>query len=334
MCGNRNLRRLMFGRLIESRLWVRHVSIAVMRGPRRGWRMTTVLGALLLGAVCTSVVPRPPDRNQPPPTSVPLPAPGHFHIEGRPATASDSLTVSYLDKAGEPLRLTDQFDAGALVRIDRSDFPGELRVLVNDQRCSGSASLHLEHEDPPVGIADDDVGLPIADSAALTEKPLHAIEHENVWREHGTQPVDDEAFGRLAASGGDDRCALGHATVPLHIDTAVDGSRHGIGRNNRQSTRRDRAVSHRYPDGAEHRLASVRPLRILTQGPQDGSRHQPPPAPASSWHQARTSLNVISYFKNSIAGIIPSARLIRWSSWSAIITPRTTWDGSASSSST
>lgn len=75
-----------------------------------------------------------------------LPGPGYFHIVADPPVAARTLVVRYLRDDGGLDGISDTFDPGEEVVIDRTTFAGSVRLRVGDATCTGSFDVQLELE--------------------------------------------------------------------------------------------------------------------------------------------------------------------------------------------
>ena len=66
------------------------------------------------------------------------------------------------------------------------------------------AGLHLDHEDPAIRVADDDVRLALTDMAVVAAEPANTVEDRDVGPQDRAQPIDHEALshGTLRHGGG------------------------------------------------------------------------------------------------------------------------------------
>ena len=87
---------------------------------------------------------------------------------------------------------------------------------------SNLARPHSENKAQATEVTDD-VGLALADVAAVARQPSDVMEQRDVGREHGAQPLDNEAFRRLTA--GLIGRALDHRVCP---DSPSTGQAKGI----------------------------------------------------------------------------------------------------------
>lgn len=153
---------------------------------RTKWSLGLASFAVCLAGCRFNLAPTPSTS----PVNGPQPIPGDFHIVGKPAIAHKKLEVHIVDPRGHVSPVDHSFEVGELVRIDRTDFPGDGRHSTQeppDPRRPASVARYLDR--PAAG----------QEGECRDEKP----------RDESTWPLDDAArtsrramTGRLAYSPG------------------------------------------------------------------------------------------------------------------------------------
>jgi len=75
-----------------------------------------------------------------------LPMPGSFHVEGEPPRAGQALAVRFIGSDGELADHGEDFAVGDLIRIDRTNYPGEHGLMVNRVPCDGRFKVEAGRE--------------------------------------------------------------------------------------------------------------------------------------------------------------------------------------------